>query len=167
MPLYRFYRIVSTEGPEEYIGSTTQTLSERLYGHKADYNRSRKTSSCILFAKYGVESCSITLISEQEMEKVDAMREERKLIEECSLAINQVKPIRKKDDEKNWSRKYREKHHEEIIERVRKYREEHRESIKAKQTEKIPCDVCGKLSARGGMARHKKSKSCLSKKIDE
>jgi hypothetical protein len=161
MPLYRFYRITSTEGPEEYIGSTIYTIERRFTGHKANYKGGRWVASCILFAKYGVETCSITLISEQEMEKVDARREERRLIEECLLAVNRCRPIveeeERRQEQSKYYRKYAEVHRQECNEHKRKYREEHREAINAKNQEKIPCDVCGKLSMRANITRHKKS----------
>ena len=165
MPLYRFYRIVSTEGPEEYIGSTTYTLSFRFTAHKNEHKHGTSVTSSILFTKYGVDTCSISLISEQEMEKADAMREERRLIEESLLAVNKTRPIVEKDELRQESnercRARYENHRIEIIEEKRKYREEHREALRVKRREKVPCDICGKLSARWSITRHKRSKSCV------
>jgi hypothetical protein len=183
MPLYRFYRIVSSAGEECYVGSTTQPLNKRLICHKANHKRGSGTASCILFAKYGVETCSIVLISEQEMEKVDALREERRLIEECSSAVNKVRPIIEKEEvkdvvkerrrkyreehreeEKERHRKYREEHREEEKEQHRKWREKHREAINAYYSEKIQCDVCGRTVNRSSMTEHKRTKSCQASK---
>jgi hypothetical protein len=175
MVLYRFYRITSTVGDECYIGSTTLTLSTRFSRHKTGHKLGRKISSTILFDKYGVETCSITLIHEQEMEKVDALRQERRLIEECPMAVNKLRPIREKEEEKEYNRKYNQEHNEEVREwhriyyeehceevkeQQKKYREEHRDTIAAKQREKIQCDVCGKSITRANMAQHKKRKAC-------
>lgn len=183
MPLYRFYRIVSSAGEECYIGSTTQPLWKRYSGHKTDHKRGRGIASCAIFTKYGVDTCSIVLISEQEMEKAEAMREERRLIEECPMAMNKLRPIREREEatqeNKEWHRKwheehreemkerhrtYYEEHREEVKERVRNYREEHREAIKAYQVEKNPCDVCGKTVSRVNMTKHKRTKSCQASK---
>jgi predicted GIY-YIG superfamily endonuclease len=147
MVLYRFYRITSTVGDECYIGSTTKTLSARFSRHKAGHKLGNGTASAIIFNKYGVETCSIELISEQEFDmKVDALREERRLIEDCLTVVNKIRPIREKEE-----------HRQELIEYDRKRREEHRETLNAKQREKIACDVCEKSISRTNMTRHKKS----------
>jgi hypothetical protein len=203
MPLFRFYRITSTEGPEEYIGSTKSLIGHRFCNHTHKYrNKKGYCASFELFDKYGIETCSISLISEQDMEKADALREERRLIEECPLVVNMVRPFITEEERKELHTqahlKYYAKHREEAKARTRLWHKENRERRKeydagrvelrrtddykakrhqnylknkdimsARYKEKIPCDVCGKLCGRGVMARHKKSKSCLSKKIDE
>jgi hypothetical protein len=179
MPLYRFYRITSTEGPEEYIGSTTQTIEKRFIAHRTSHNCGRGVSSSILFTKYGVDTCSISLISEQEMEKADALVEEGRLIQECLTAVNQRIPVVDREEHhmkyKEYHHKYRMEHREEAKESNRMYREgndvlkekkrtfyqEHREAIRARQAERISCDVCGKIVTRGMMGQHKKRKSCV------
>jgi len=164
MPIYRFYRIVSTGGPEEYIGSTTNTLSTRFSNHKYDYRRGHIVASSILFTKYGVETCSITLISEQEMEKADARREERRLIEECQTAVNRCRPILEKGEHKELCRKYDEEHRDENKQRCRKYDEEHRDAIRSKRAERISCDICQRVVRSGDIVKHKRTKICQSKK---
>jgi hypothetical protein len=180
MPLFRFYRITSTEGPEEYIGSTTRTLSARFSSHKRGYKYGNGESSSVLFDKYGFESCSIVLINEEEMEKADALRQERRLIEASSMVVNKLRPILESEERREYrnkqqhkyreahreevnerQRKYIEAHHDEEKERHRKYYETHRDTISACRAKKIPCDVCGKHITRQNIAQHKRSKSCV------
>jgi hypothetical protein len=69
MPDYskaKIYKIVPTceydEG-DEYFGSTTRPLSERMNAHRCDF-KNGKCKSKILFEKYGVENCKIELVEE-------------------------------------------------------------------------------------------------------
>ena len=57
---------------------------------------------------------------------------------------------------KQKSKEYRNTHKEEIAKHKKDYRQQHHEYI----YEKIPCDVCGKLTSRDHMARHKRSQKC-------
>lgn len=127
MTLHRFYRILSSEGNETYIGSTTQSLSARWSLHKYQHSRNRNTSSSIILSKYGLDTCSIVLIHELDFEnKADAMREERRLIEENrEHAVNLIRPIREINEHCEEMKQYNRKHYEEnrskIIERCRNY----------------------------------------------
>jgi hypothetical protein len=64
----KIYKITDTAYNECYIGSTVQTLSQRIAGHRAHYKRllsSNKGSVCSvykLFDNYGVENCKIELL---------------------------------------------------------------------------------------------------------
>ena len=63
----KIYKVVDIGYNECYIGSTTQTLSDRMCGHRADYKKWKAgkvnmCSSYLLFEKYGVENCKIELI---------------------------------------------------------------------------------------------------------
>lgn len=58
----KIYMIWSTEGDNKYYGSTTQTLSMRMAGHRLVYKKGNKVSSSLLFDKYGIENCKIELV---------------------------------------------------------------------------------------------------------
>lgn len=88
----------------------------------------------MLFAKYGVDTCSIILISEQEMEKTDALREERRLLDECPAVINKRRPVIDEEEVKEYNNKY--------------------------NTEKYPCDICGKFITKTNTTSHRKTISC-------
>jgi len=153
MPLYRFYRITSTEGPEEYIGSTTGRLCNRMAVHRCVYRKGQKgPTSRLIFTKYGVETCSIALISEQEYEtKQEALQEERRLIDERrGYAVNVMTPCITKDE--------REERHRMCS---RNRYTANKETLDTYYAERIPCDICGKLSMRANITRHKRTKSCV------
>ena len=65
--IYKIEPICDHDEQDIYIGSTTKKyLSDRMCEHRADYKRysktRKKTTSFILFDKYGVENCKIILL---------------------------------------------------------------------------------------------------------
>jgi hypothetical protein len=100
---------VSDAGPEEYIGSTRQPLHKRFHQHRGEYNGKRgNCSSKTLFDLYGVDNCSIVLISEMECEtRQHALREERRIFDERKdTIVNKLKPITSDDEKKTRIRGY-------------------------------------------------------------
>jgi hypothetical protein len=75
MPLYRFYQILSDNGPLHYIGSTRQTLRRRYSDHVSAYRRGIHVCSVkALFDTYGVENCRMVTLQETECEGGDDVR---------------------------------------------------------------------------------------------
>lgn len=152
MPLYRFYRIVSTAGEECYVGSTTGQLYNRMAVHRYLYRHGQTgPTSCVIFAKYGIETCSIVLISEQEyVTKTEALQEERRLIEEQrEYAVNKMTPYITEEERVNRKREH-----------ARNRYKDKKDTIDVYYAEQITCDVCGKFTMRANLARHKRTKSC-------
>lgn len=92
MPIYHFYRIVPKDvvDADEYIGSTRSPLHKRWWEHCRPDNR---TTSRILFERYGKENLCIRLIHSLDLpSKEYALREERRLYEESVRKVNQVRP---------------------------------------------------------------------------
>jgi len=58
--------------------------------------------------------------------------------------------------------KHKHLHKEKRNEAQKKKYNENKEYYNSKSAEKIICDVCGSLSRRGDIAKHKKSKKCMS-----
>ena len=127
MTLYSFYRIVGSgvEDSEEYIGSTKQPLHKRLYEHKKNHKRDGKCSSKLIFQKYGIDNCSIILISQMECATYEeARREERKIYEERKKnAVNKVRPHATEEEEKKDRKELYEKNKDKIREQVKKWEE--------------------------------------------
>lgn len=78
--IYKIIPNITDDNNEVYIGSTTKKyLSERMASHRDNYKRWKegkvnKTSSFILFDKYGVENCKIFLIEEIKCNSKDELR---------------------------------------------------------------------------------------------
>jgi len=153
------YKIWSEKGEKVYIGSTTQTLTERWRVHKA-YRHNNYTSK-ILLEEYGVETCSI-----EEIEKVDLDKRyerERFWIENVEHCVNRFIPGRS-------SAEYYQENKDRLLEKQKAYYQENKEHIieynKAHYREiagkPVVC-VCGAVSTKKTLKRHLKSKAHLAK----
>lgn len=139
MPIYNFYRIVSDIGTKEYIGSTRQPLYKRFYEHKNTYKLGKSTcASKTLFDEYGIDTCSIILISQLECEtKEEALREERRIYDERKEnIINKSRPFCSVEERKEYNKTYIKEHRKEINEYKRKNYEENKEKNKEIHNEK-------------------------------
>jgi hypothetical protein len=155
------YKISSTAGEKVYIGSTTQSFSQRWSVHKADHLRGHPCTSQILFDEYGVDTCSI-----EEIEKVDLdkrVERERFWIEK-EKCVNIVVPGRTRaeyrQDNKERILEYKKAYDLAYKERISEYDKAYRlansDKIKARTRERITCPTCGKNLSRGNMSRHNK-----------
>ncbi len=66
-----------------------------------------------------------------------------------------------KEQLKKKDKQYYETHKEQHNKYSKEYREQHKDEIKAKQEEKITCEVCNAVVCKGVIARHRKSKKHL------
>lgn len=117
------YIIRSKQTDDVYYGSTTQILSTRLSGHRADYKKYLNNTMHYItsFEVIKYEDATIEIVEEVD----DANRKEREgfYIRNCPC-VNKTIPDRiKKDTDKN----YRETHQEQIKEYAKKYDESHKE----------------------------------------
>lgn len=152
MPDYangKIYKIVCNITGEQYIGATTQNLSQRLTGHVRRKNTDKcyKSKDIILRGDYQIilienYSCN----SREELE-----RKEREHIE-SNICVNKVIPTRTREEyfetnkeelllrSKEWyetnkeshllkGKEYRETHKEEINLQKKEYRDNHKEEI--------------------------------------
>ena len=122
--LVNFYRIVSSEGDEEYIGSTIQMLQKRWNQHKSKFNTNKSTCrSHVLFAKYGVDMCCIELIETCEYETLqERLKHEGELMRLSLNCVNRSISGRTPVD-------YRQELREDINIRKKAHYEAHKEEI--------------------------------------
>jgi hypothetical protein len=123
MPDYangKIYKIVCNITGDQYIGATTQNLSQRLTGHVRRKNTDKcyKSKDIILRGDYQIVlienySCN----SKEELE-----RKEREHIE-ANICVNKFIPTR-------TQKEYRESHKEEIILGKKEYYNTHKDEIK-------------------------------------
>ena len=173
-----------------YVGSTTQKLSQRLTNHRNDCKRSGSIS---LYNYITNDDWSDWYIELYELypcnSKEDLEKREGQVIREIGninkcIAGRTRKEYRQDNEDKikektkewrennkekikEYDKEWRENNKEErkgyIKEKNKEYRKNNVEKIKEYKCEKICCDICGALSNLGHLARHKKSKKCLSK----
>ena len=135
------YKVVDVGYNKCYIGSTTESLSQRMARHRANYNHflkgnKRHSTSCVeLFDEYGVENCKIELIVACKCEtKDELLREEGKHIKNIDC-VNKIISGRtrkeyltdKRDYFKECNKQYQENHKEEIKENNKIYHQNNRD----------------------------------------
>jgi hypothetical protein len=190
----KVYKIVADTDEEykPYVGSTVQGLAERMGGHRRTYNywkegkSKQKIASYDLFERFGIENCKIILLEEYSCDnKMKLLMKEREWFDKIECC-NKAKPIRTKEEENEYSKEYRNKNKELLVQKSTNYRNENKEEIKGKRKihyevnkeillekatnyresnkeiinekarEKITCN-CGSIYNKGDKARHERS----------
>ena len=162
----------------KYVGSTIQTLAQRMTGHRSDYKRwlEGKTGACAIyheFQKYGVEQFHIELIEDYPCEREELLLARENFFIRQEECVNKYRAFITPEERKDYHKQYiqdnkeelKEKwaqycneHKEEISIKKKQYYQEHKEKISIKGKEKITC-VCGCIisSCYGSLNRHLKS----------
>ena len=144
--IYMIYPCVkNADKGDIYIGSTIQSLAERMRGHRHDYNhKCSNITSMILFEKYGLENCKIELIHNYPCDtKQELLREEGKIMRERDCvnkvlagrtAIEYCKYWREKnaDYDKERQLEWRQNNKEYVKEKAKVFYKENKEEIKEK-----------------------------------
>jgi hypothetical protein len=140
----KIYKIVCNETGETYYGSTTQTLSRRLAGHKTDVKNRIKPCSSKQIMERG--NYDIVLCEECPCENKERLHAiERKWIEE-NECVNKNIPSRTTQENKEYKKKYNESHKQELKQyyevnrkKIRQYQKEyyqgHKEELKQYQNQ--------------------------------
>ena len=176
----RIYKIEVNEN-DFYIGSTIKSLKERETLHNNRLNKNIRTNK--LYEKCrenNITKIICILLEEKEVENKEEIRMlEQEYIKELQPTLNdrfayiteeEKKNIRKenckewRENKKEHIKEYYENNKEKIRKKNKKYRENNKDKISERQTEKIKCPICNKIVSRCNIAKHKKSKNCLSYK---
>ena len=142
----KIYKITSPNCDLVYVGMTTRTLKERLWGHNSCAKRYSRGlpgyCSSIKVLEHG--DAVIELI-----EETDDKRREGYWIEELN-SCNQVKlNLLDKSDPVS------------IAKYNREYGQANKDAIHERRSEKVGCDHCGRIVSLRNMARHKKLELCI------
>jgi hypothetical protein len=180
--LGKIYKITSPQTNKVYVGSTVQSLKERLIKHRYDYNSylNHKHNFVTSFEIIKFEDHKIELVEQYPCQtKKELSLREGFWIREIATSVNIAVAGRTKaeyylenrDVFINKAKKYRQDNLEKVKEKQRKFYEENKERLKTKKkeyyeaskkiqslrkAEKISCE-CGSVVSRGGFAQHKKS----------
>jgi len=139
------YKLFCDDIPDFYVGFTSRNLNIRLTEHKATI-KCGKTKQIF---KDLVDKLQIELLETFEyFDKKDILYRERYFFEKLRPSINKYYPIRNQK------------------ERVHTYYREHRQEILKKRSETCLCEICGKTYTKRHRSRHRRSKFCLSKKLN-
>jgi hypothetical protein len=154
----KIYKIINTENNDiVYIGSTTQSLSQRYQRH----NNKATNHKIILIENYPCNS------------KEELCMKEQQIIEQHTNLLNQRKAYCSEEQKKEYLKSYREenkeqikqidkKYHEENKEHYKEYAKKYREENKEKVKKKKQCEFCNCSIRKSDMKRHQRSKKCLS-----
>jgi len=168
----RVYKLTSSHTDKVYIGSTVQTLSNRLHGHKSQYKAFTKGvghyRSSVEVLKH--PDVKIELITEGEFTLMGELRKlEGTYIQDIDNCTNKAIPGRTLKQrrqvyyEKNKAqinqqkKEYYNNNKEKTLKALSTYRENNREQIRLKQVEQLTCEVCGCSYTRSNKLRHEKS----------
>lgn len=148
----KIYCIRSHQTDKIYIGSTTQSLSKRMYSHKSN-NGTKYGSKADLIIKYN--DCYIELIKDYPCDtRQQLLAEEGNIIRSTPNCVNKCMLfVCKKDYNKHYRNLYR----DELNKKCKEYHKENKKRIQKYQKEYIVCE-CGFKVQRASMARHKRTK---------
>lgn len=177
----KIYCLYSENLNEVYVGSTTNSLCERLAHHNHHYknDNQKKTTSCILY-NYGEKICIKLLENFPCNSKNELELKEREWIEKTENCVNKLIPTRDWKERRannieahnQYMKKYREENAEAIKEKEKAYKEANKqkaseqhkiwvaanaERIKANRQTIITCEVCGEQTSKGNKWRHDKN----------
>jgi len=178
----RVYCIRSQQTTDIYIGSTIQTLSQRMTDHRKAYKKylNKNYDYMTSFEIVQYEDAYIEVLFEGEfLSRNDLDRKEGKYQREMDCVNKNIAGRtkkehyeentnlykkksqqyyeKKKEHIKKLSKKYAVEHRDHILEYQQKYQEEHKEQITEYKKQKITCE-CGTTVCIPHKARHERSK---------
>ena len=146
----RIYKIVDNGYNKMYIGSTVQSLSNRMSEHRKRFNKYRNgqdtnyTSSFVIFEEYGMDNCKIELIEVFPCGSKEELHKQEGFHIKSNDCVNKLVNGRtrhdwykdNKDAIQDKQRQYAMNHKEQIKEYKKKYFEEHKDELTRKSKER-------------------------------
>ena len=181
----KIYKIVSNHTDKVYIGSTVQSLSKRIGGHRSQYKRylEGKISIYTSFEIMSYPDAKIYLIENFKCQSKNELECRERYFIESMNCCNKFIPTR-------TPKEYREDNKDKIKDKIKKYREDNKDKIKKQKEEyyldnkdkkkvknkeyyklnndkikeKVKCGICGSIVCKGALRRHQKTIKCTSHK---
>ena len=161
----KIYKITNCIDNEVYIGSTTQPLTKRWYGHKQKMKCGTIYKIYQHMSNLGVDKFSISLVENYPCtNKSELLRREGELIREQGTLNSQISGRTIKEyvyDNKEKIEEYKKQWTEDNKKYYKDYYENNKEIIRNFQNRKVECDLCNKTVSFGNLPRHKKSTACV------
>ena len=131
------YKIYDNTNGSVYYGSTTETISRQMTGHRSSYNFwvAGKRGNCKSFEILKNNDYSYSLVEQVEFEnKMELHKRERWWIEnnEC---VNKHIPARSQDEKIEYHKEYRQQNREQLNEKQKEYHEKNKEQLNEKKKE--------------------------------
>ncbi len=174
MPNYQDAKIYTirnyTDNEMIYVGSTTETLSQRLAKHRFDCKVGKKVS---LYSHIVDNDWSNWYIELYEYypcnNRTELDKKEGEVIRDIGTINKRIEGRTKKewckenpDKIKENNKKYRKNNKDKIKEYFKTYHEDNAEQINEKKKEKVCCNICGAFMRADSIYKHQKTKKCMS-----
>jgi len=179
----KIYCIRNNINDKIYIGSTTQSLSSRMGGHRRDSLRKVNYKIYQAFNELGIENFYIELIENYDCKTKEELRAREQHFIRLHNSLNngyngrcaipdEIRKNERKEYEKNYKRihyeekkydiiKYQKEYYEEnkdyVHLRNKIYRENNKEILKEKSKQKVFCEICKYQITIFKLPRHKRS----------
>jgi hypothetical protein len=160
----RIYKIIHNQSNIIYVGSTFNTLRDRIYAHKNSYKQWLKDNTSEVsifpyFKEYGFFQFTIILIQEYLVVDRDHLKSKEQLwINKLRKnVINRNNPFYiKKFAQKEQNKQFYAKNKLELAKKNKQYRIDNKETLNARENEKFNCECGGKYS-KVNHSKHKKT----------
>lgn len=165
----RVYVIRNTKNDKLYIGSTTQSLCQRMNGHRQDAKKHKHLSLYKAFDELGMQNFYIELLEMYPCENIEQLlKKEGEYIRKYKTyenGYNQIISGRtyqeyyqdNKEKILQWNKDYRDQNKNLKLNYMKVYREINKETLASKAKVTITCK-CGCKIQKCEIARHQRSK---------
>ncbi len=132
----KIYRLVCNTTGDQYIGSTTQSLSQRLGGHKTAYKQflagkiPQQTTSNSILSNNNFE---MILIEDFACENKNQLERRERYYIETVQCVNKIKPAQTKEELQKQKQTYHQEHKEYIQKQKQAYWQENKEDIQKRK----------------------------------
>ena len=173
----KIYKITDVGYNKCYIGSTCESLSQRMTRHRSNYKihqnqKYGRMASFELFDEYGLGNCKIELIENYPCSsKEELQRQEGQYISRTDCVNKQVtgRPAieyRQQPEVKEHRKEYNKEYRALNRDKLNEYDKAKYERKKEERGKKIECNVCHQLIRNDWMKRHQASIKCQSNKTN-
>jgi hypothetical protein len=134
----KIYRLVCNTTGDQYIGSTTRPLSQRLGGHKTTYKRFLEGKIIGQMSSFSILSNNnfeMILLEEFACENRNQLERRERYYIEITKCVNKIKPAQTKEEEIEQKKKYYQENLEEIKKRGKIYYQDNLEKVKERHNQ--------------------------------
>jgi hypothetical protein len=133
----KIYRLICDTTDKQYIGSTVQSLSQRLGIHKSAFKRfmeGKTTKSLTAFNILHENNFKIVLIEEYPCNTINELERRERHFIETMKCVNKNKPAQTKEEKDSYNKIYREEpeHGVKMVQYQKQYRQDNVEKARFK-----------------------------------
>lgn len=154
----KIYRLISEQTDECYVGSTIQTLAQRMTVHRYDFKKKKGNKQSFKVLCY--DDVKIILLENYACRNSEELRmREQYWIEKLSSTTNVKRAYSTRETKLADNKNYYQQNKERILEAKKIYAKTHQAEIRKRQSQRIVCDSCNISILKYWMPRHIQSKN--------